>query len=39
VVVDKLEITKEQLVFKKRKKRTIKYLIYMQRGLMLLPAT
>jgi len=32
VVVDKLKITKEQLVFEKRKKRAIKHLIYMQRG-------
>jgi hypothetical protein len=39
VVVDKLKITKKQLVFEKRKKRTIKHLIYMRRGLRLLPAT
>jgi hypothetical protein len=39
VVVDKLKITKRQLVFEKSKKRTIKHLSYMQRGLTLLPAT
>jgi hypothetical protein len=39
VVVDKLKITKKQLVFEKRKKRTIKHLIYMRRGLRPLPAT
>jgi hypothetical protein len=39
VVVDKLKITKELLVFEKRKKRAIKHLIYMRRELRLLPAT